>query len=307
MNDSNNKKIRIGIVAEYNPFHNGHIYQINEIKKIWPNSKIIVVMSGKYVQRGELAIASFDERKKIATQYGIDEVYEINQNDVIQAAHIFAKSAILELNKHNIDVLVFGSETNSIENFNLVAKTIINNNETYYQLLRDQMKQGISFPKANQIVLNKLINISFTLPNDILGLEYVKVIIKNKLKIKPYPIKRTIDFHSSEIKNNITSATNIRKMIFENNNDYQNYTPMRFNKIPDKIENYYENFKNIITNSSTEDLKSIKLMSEGMENLFKKNIDAKTYDEFIKRVNSKRYTSSRIKRTMLNVLLEIKK
>ena len=299
--------LRIGIVVEYNPFHNGHIYQINEIKKRWPNSTIIVAMSGKYVQRGDFAIASFNDRKKIALKYGIDEVFEIPQDKVIQAAHIFAQAAIDILNKQKIDILVFGSETDNIDDFILVAQTIQNNEEIYYKKIRSEMKKGFSFPKASQIVLQELINKSFVFPNDILGLEYVKTIINNNYNIKPICIKRTVGFHSDEIIGNITSATNIRKMILENNNLYKQFTPMIFDKKPDCIENYYGEFQKIIKNTDNEELKKIPLVSEGIENLFKKNIDIPTYEEFVNKVNSKRYTSSRIKRIMLQILLNANK
>lgn len=300
------KILRIGIIAEYNPFHNGHIHQINEIKKRWPQSQIIVILSGKYVQRGELAIAPFEVRKNIALQNNVDEVYELPFEFATQAAHIFAQGAIKELSKHNIDYLVFGSETNDIDNFYLVAKTIKDNNDLYYQKIKKAMKTGISFPKANQIVLEELIGKSFTLPNDILGLEYVKAIVNNNYPIKAFCIKRTNDFHSMIPSNNIASATYIRKLIFDNNLEYKQFTPMIFDKVPDRIENYYSNFQDIVKNTPNEELKKIKLISEGMENLFKKHIDAPSYDEFVNRVNSKRYTSSRIKRTMLYVLLNIK-
>ena len=149
-------------------------------------------------------------------------------------------------------------------------------------------------------------SVPFTLPNDILGLEYVKAIVNNNYPIKAFCIKRTNDFHSMIPSNNIASATYIRKLIFDNNLEYKQFTPMIFDKVPDRIENYYSNFQHIVKNTPNEELKKIKLISEGMENLFKKHIDAPSYDEFVNRVNSKRYTSSRIKRTMLYVLLNIK-
>lgn len=303
----NNQKKRIGIIAEYNPFHNGHIYQIQEIKKIWPKSKIVVLMSGQYVQRGELAICSFDQRKNIALQNGVDEIYETPFLASIQAAHIFAQEAVKEIAKYNIDILVFGSETNQIDDFYLIANTIKNNEKDFYNLLKQEMKKGISFPKANQIVLEKMINKSFTMPNDIMGLEFVKVIVNQNLNIKAYCIKRSIGCHDKQTQDNIASATYIRQLIFNQNQDYQKYTPMRFDTIPDRIENYYDQFQKIIQNSSTEQLKKIKLMDEGMENLFKKHINAASYNEFVSLTNSKRYTSSRIKRVMLHVILNIKK
>lgn len=302
-----NKKIRIGIIAEYNPFHNGHIYQIQEIKKQWPNSEIVVLMSGKYVQRGELAICSFEKRKKAAQEHEVDEVYEIPFQYAIQAAHIFAQESIKEISKHNIDILVFGSETNKIDDFYLIANTIKNNEKEFYSLIKKEMKKGISFPKANQIVLEQLINKSFQMPNDIMGLEFVKAIVNNNLNIKAHCIKRNVGFHSDQTFENIASATHIRKLIFTNDDTYQKYTPMRFDSTPDRIENYYSQFQEIIKNTPTNKLKQIKLMDEGMENLFKKNISANSYEEFVNLTNSKRYTSSRIKRVMLHVILNILK
>lgn len=301
------KNVRIGIVAEYNPFHNGHIYQINEIKKRWPNSTIVVVMSGRFVQRGEIAIAPFEKRKEIALQNGIDELYELPFFYATQAAHIFAYGAIMELHKHNIDILVFGSETDNVDDFYLIANTIKENKTQFYDLIKKEMKQGVSFPKANQLVLEKLIGKSFVMPNDILGLEYIKTIVNENLPIKPFCIKRTIDFHSNETKDNIASATYIRNLVYKKDNSYKKFTPMIFDTEPDRIENYYVDFQNIVKNSTVDELREIKMVTEGMENLFKKNIDAPTYDEFIQRTNSKRYTSSRIKRIMLYVLLQIKK
>ncbi|MDK2819335.1 MAG: nucleotidyltransferase family protein, partial [Mycoplasmataceae bacterium] len=111
----------VGIIAEYNPFHNGHIYQINYIKKNFPGEKIIVVMSGDYVQRGELAIAPFEIRKETALKFGIDEVIELPFEFVNQAAHIFAQNAVAILEERKISKLIFGSETNNINLFYDVA------------------------------------------------------------------------------------------------------------------------------------------------------------------------------------------
>lgn len=264
-------------------------------------------MSGQYVQRGELAICSFDQRKNIALQNGVDEVYETPFLASIQAAHVFAQEAVKEIAKYNIDILVFGSETNQIDDFYLIANTIKNNEKDFYTLLKQEMKKGMSFPKANQMVLEKMINKSFTMPNDIMGLEFVKAIINQNLNIKAHCIKRSVGFYDQQTQDNIASATYIRQLIFNQDQDYQKYTPMRFNTIPDRIENYYDQFQKIVQNSSTEQLREIKLMDEGMENLFKKHINAASYDEFVNLTNSKRYTSSRIKRVMLHVILNIQK
>ena len=303
----NNKILRIGIIAEYNPFHNGHIYQINWIKQKWNNAKIIVILSGNYVQRGELAIASFETRKKICLDYGVDEVYELSFEYATQAAHVFAYGAIELAYRLKINKLVFGSESNDIDLFYKIAQAIYQDETKYYQLLRSELKQGISFPKANQIVLEKIIGKSFILPNDILGLEYVKAIVKNNYPIQAISMLRTVGFHSDHPNGNVASASYIRKLIFEQNSDYQKYTPMIFKTIPDRIENHYWKFQEIVKNSSVSDLAKIHLVSEGMEYLFKKHIYLKTYADFIAACTSKRYPSSRIKRVLLYVLLQIQK
>lgn len=299
-------KLRIGIIAEYNPFHNGHIYQINWIKREYPNSTIIAIMSGDYVQRGEIAISSFEERKRVAIEHGIDEVHELPFEFATQAAHIFAFGALQKANELKIDLICFGSETNNIDLFYKIANTIKKNESAYYEILRKKLKTGISFPKASEMTLQELTNTSFKMPNDILGLEYIKAIVFNDLPIKAISIKRTVGFHSYEVKGNIASATHIRNLIHSNNEEYKKYTPMRFNEKPRVINDLYPKFQKIIRETPSEEIAKIKLVSEGIENLFKKNIEEKTYDEFVNKVNSKRYTSSRIKRTMLYILLNIK-
>jgi len=292
----------IGIVAEYNPFHNGHIYQINYIKQNFPNEKIIVVMSGDYVQRGELAVANFEVRKNIALKYGIDKVIELPFEFVNQAAHIFAQEAIKILHDNEVSIIVFGSETNDIDLFYNVANILKKDHLEYSKLLKIYLKKGLSFPKANELALTEMCGSKFIMPNDILGLEYVKTIVNNNYNIKAISIKREIGFHSEKVKENLASASFIRKMIF-NNEDISKYSPMIFNKKPNQTQDRYFEFQDKIKNTPLEKLAKIKLVSEGMENLFFKNIDQPDYDSFVNKVNSKRYTSSRIKRVMLNIIL----
>ena len=296
----------IGIIAEYNPFHNGHIYQINYIKNNFPGEKIIVIMSGKYVQRGELAIASFKKRKNIALKNGVDKVIELPQEFVIQAAHIFAQEAVKLLYAEGVSKIVFGSETDNIQLFYDIANILKNNLEEYNAKLKLNLKKGNSFPKAAALTLENMCGKSFEMPNDILGIEYVKAIVNNNYNIQAISIKREIGFHSDEVKGDMASASKIRKMIFDGE-DISKYSPMVFKKMPKRIEDKYSKFQKIIKTKPLSEIAKINLVSEGMENLFYKNIDEKTYEEFLNKVNSKRYTSSRIKRVMLNILLFYKK
>lgn len=294
--------VSVGIIAEYNPFHNGHIRQINYIKNNFPGEEIIVVMSGNYVQRGELAVASFEERKNIALKYGVNKVIEIPQKFVVQAAHIFAHEAVKLLNQQRVSKIVFGSETDDIKLFYEIANTIKDNLDSYNLNLKLNLKNGNSFPKAVALTLEHLCGKSFTMPNDILGIEYVKAIVNNNYNIKAISIKRTIGFHSEMVKGNLTSATNLRKMIFQRQ-DISKYSPMIFKDIPKRIEDEYGLFQNIMKEKSLSEISKINLVSEGMENLFFKHIDEPDYDSFVSKVNSKRYTSSRIKRVILQILL----
>ncbi|MGZ9413824.1 nucleotidyltransferase [Mycoplasma sp. 480] len=293
----------IAIIAEYNPFHNGHKYQLEYVKKNFPSDKIYIILSGKYVQRGEMAVASFEKRKEQALKYGADFVVELPFEYATQAAHIFANGALKIINDLKIDKLIFGSESNNVDNLYKIAETIYYNEEIYNKLVKKYLKEGFSFPNSSAKALQTLTGEEIRLPNDILGLEYVKSIVFNNYPIQAFCMQRTVDFHSETTFNEFASASLIRKMIFEKQ-DISKYTPMKFDKIPDRIENYYSKFQDIVRNTPAEILKLNPMISEGMENLFKKHIEEKTYDEFVNKCNSRRYTSSRIKRVMLYILLE---
>ena len=297
----------VAIIAEYNPFHNGHKFQIEEAKKRWPNEKIIVFMSGDYVQRGEISILPIEERSTIAKKFGVDEVIIMPFEVSTQAAHIFCEGAIKMVNNHNIDKLFFGSESNDPELLLNIANSIYSDIDQYNLLIKKNLKGGNSFPKATCLALNELTGQSFEMPNDILGLEYCKAIVKHNFPINVYTLKRSIGFHDQETKDNFASASLIRKMIYDGE-DVSQFIPYKIDyKNIRNIRSRYPEFQNIVRNSSPEELRNIKLISEGMENLFKKHIEAGSYNEFISLTNSKRYTSSRIQRVMLYVLLDVKK
>ncbi|MEA4191071.1 nucleotidyltransferase [Mycoplasma sp. 2248] len=303
------KKNIVGIVAEYNPFHNGHIYQINWIKQNIPNAYIVVGMTNKYTQRGEFPIASFRQRAKIAKKYGVNKVIKLDDKKSIQAAHIFASNAVKQLAKHKIKYLVFGSETNDIDLFYKIATTIKDNIDEYNKKIKFYLKQkGTGFPRAASQALSDLIGVSITLPNDILGIEYVKEIVNSNLDIKAISIQRTIPFHSDETMSNFASASKIRSMI-KNNEDVSTFTPMRLvYKSKNDIASTYKKFKKIVNKKTPQQLASIKMIDEGMENLFKKQVNLNDdYYSFIDACVSKRYTGSRIKRAYLSILLNIKK
>lgn len=298
----------VGIIVEYNPFHNGHIRQINWIKENFPGEKIIAIMSDKFTQRGELAVAPFKERKKIAKKYGVDKVIKLGFEQTVQAAHVFAYNAVMELyEKGKIDKLVFGSESNDPQKMIEIAQIIKNNQEEFYEeIKRIQKVEKFSFPKAASLAIKKIAGDSYEMPNDILGFEYVKTIINNNLPIKIYSIKRNTDYHSLEASEIYASATFLREKIYKGE-DISKWSPMVFYKIPKHTSELYIKFQKNMLNAEREKLQEIPVISEGIENLLIKHISIPTYDLFVEACTSKRYTASRIKRIMAWVIVKMKK
>lgn len=262
-------------------------------------------MSGKYVQRGELAIASFEERSKFALEHGASKIIELPFEFATQAAHIFAEGAVLSAYKAGVTKLFFGSESNDARRLMLIAKTIKDNMDKYNTGVKEFLKLGYSFPKASAESLARLIGHPITMPNDILGLEYCKAIVKHNLPIEVFTLERTVGFHSEVPNQEFASASYIREQV-KLGRDVSQYTPMKFDQPIERIEDHYHEFQKIVRETPANELAKIKLISEGMENLFKKHIEAPSYEAFVEATNSRRYTSSRIKRVMLYVLLGIK-
>lgn len=205
----------IGLIAEYNPFHNGHLYQINKIKEMYPDSIIIAVVSSSFTQRGDLSVLNKWEKTKIALNNNIDIVLELPFVYATQSSDIFAKGAVSILEKLNIDTLVFGTERDNIEEIKKVADLQLNNKE-YDNLVKKYLKEGINYPTATNKAVQKLSGEKIDSPNDLLALSYIKQIKKDNKNIDIINIKRTTSYHGKEIDNNITSATNIRDKYLNN-------------------------------------------------------------------------------------------
>ncbi|WP_373440430.1 nucleotidyltransferase [Metamycoplasma equirhinis] len=300
--------MKIGFVAEFNPFHNGHIYLISEIRRRFPNCEIVVALSSDYVQRGEIACASFSERKEIALQHGVNEVIELDFFTSTQAAHVFAEGSIKKLISKDVDVICFGaSDTNNINKYIFAAQTLKDNLEKYNILVKKNLKEGKSYVASTYSAMHQILGDEELIPQDILGFEYTKYIINNNINVKLECVLRTAEHSSLEGKQKYASATLLRKMLKDGKNISQ-YSPMQISQPIPKIEDKFLEMKEVIMKSSASELAQIMLVSEGVENLFKKNISlAKNYSEFIDLCSSKRYTKSRIKRVLLYVLLGIKK
>ena len=298
----------IGIIAEYNPFHNGHIYHLKKIKELFPDSRLVLVLSGNFTQRGLPSIINKWDKTKIALEYGIDLVIELPYPFATQSADIFAKGAIEILNEVNCDYLVFGSESDNVEQLKQLANIQINN-PNFNNLTKKYLDKGVNYPTAMNLSLKEITGNEVMLPNDLLGLSYIKEIIKQNSKIIPMTIKRTNDYHDTLIENNIASATSIREAI-KNNKDIKDAVPEEsLNIIKENsifLDNYFTYFKyQIYTNK---DLSKILDVDEGIENKILKVIDeVNNFEEFIEKIKTKRYTYNKIVRMINHILCEFTK
>ena len=299
---------KVGIICEYNPFHNGHIYHLRKIKEMYPDSMIILVMSSSFTMRGEISLLNKWDKTSIALKYGVDLVVELPTFYSTNSADIFAEGAIKLLSYLNCDYLVFGSESNDIDSLIELANIQINNKE-YEDKVKEYMDLGNNYPTSLSKALTDITNKTINLPNDLLGLSYVKEIIKQKSNIKPITILRTNDYHDKEINNNITSATSIREAI-KNNLDIKNNVPRETLDciIKNDIEtNYFKLLKYKIL-SDINNLNNYLDVSEGLDNLIRKSIvKVNSYTELIESIKTKRYTYNRLNRMFIHILLNIKK
>lgn len=298
----------IGIIAEYNPFHLGHLYQINKIKEIYPNSIIIAIISTNFTQRGDISIINKWNKTNICLDNNIDLVVELPTLYATQSSDIFAYAALKILNEFKIDTLVFGTETDDINTLYKLANTQLNNQE-YDTLVKKYLLDGINYPTAMNKALNKLTNLNITKPNDLLALSYIKEIIKNKYNITPVSIKRTNDYHQNKITNNIISANLIRKL-HQENKDINQYIPYKkeqyiYNNV--SINNTFPYLKYQIINEKN-NLDKYLTVDEGIENRILKLINnSSTWEELVMNIKTKRYTYNKINRMLLHILLGITK
>lgn len=298
---------KIGIICEYNPFHNGHLYHINKIKEIFPNCLIILVMSGNFTQRGDVSIIDKWDKTKIALEYGVDLVAELPFAYASQSADIFSKGALKLLNNLKVDYIVFGSESNNVEILTKLAKLQLED-QSYNNLIKEYLKEGINYPTALSKALKKISKIDVSSPNDILGLSYIREIIKNNYKIKAITIQRTNDFHQKNADKSIASATSIRNLI-KTNKSIDPFVPRKvidYLKQPIFLEDYFLILKYKILSSA--DLSIYQTVDEGIENrVYKSALVSNNLEELIMNIKTKRYTYNKITRMLVHILCDFTK
>ena len=281
------------IIVEYNPLHNGHIHHINKARELTNCDTLVAIMSGNFVQRGEVSIIDKWQRAKQAILNDVDLVIELPYIYATQSATQFANGAIALAKLIKANYLVFGSETNNIDNLKEIALMNINVDH-----LKENMKKGTSYISSYSLLQGSYYS------NDILGIAYLKAL--NNSNIIPLTIQRTTNYHDDIISSNIASATSIRKAIFDNQT-YTNTTPMNF-EYTNNNSNYFKYLKFLLMTLSPSYISNIFLVNEGIENHLIKCIkNSNTYDEFINKAINRRYTKGRIQRTIIQILNQITK
>lgn len=319
----------LGVIVEYNPFHNGHMYHLMKAREIVNPDYTIAVMSGNFVQRGEPAIIDKFSRAEIALEMGIDVVFELPFLYSIQDANGFAYGSVGVLDRTNVVTdVVFGSESADIDTLKIISNTLFNQPEEYQKNLKKYLKEGYSFPNARKNALidyfesKKLLNKEQILiiekSNDILGLEYLVALQKFNSKIKPHTIKRQgARYNDEKFLGEFSSATAIRKLWRERKYDLIKAAvpeitfeimqrEEKLGKAPIFLDDFELSFLSYLRTLSRDDLKKYYGVTEGLEQRIieaaKRN---NTLDGLYHTIKSKRFTYTRIKRTLLNIYFGI--
>lgn len=310
-----------GIICEYNPFHNGHIYQIEETKKQTGATHIVAVMSGNYVQRGEPALMDKFRRAEIAVKNGVDLVIEMPVQYSLANAELFARCGVLLMGALRcVEGISFGSECGSIEQLTECAEAVMN--VTTPENLKPLLEQGMPFPDAvHQLVTFKygpLVGDLLNSPNNILGVEYIKSLKLLGLneKIKPFTIKREGAEHDgTDHSASIASGEYIRRLI-DDGEDFSAYVPKA---TADAVAEYdekellcwFENFERVLLyrlrTISPQELAAIPDVGQGLENrIFQAARMSNSLEQLLENIKVKRYPMARIKRILLNALIGVR-
>lgn len=323
--------LKIGIVAEYNPFHNGHLYQIEEIKRRMEKDTLIVaVVSGDFVQRGDFSYFDKWQKTEVALNHGVDMVVELPLYYSVQNAEIFSKMSTKILDYLEMDFQVFGAEEKDIE---VLARIIeLQEREDYKKNLMELMKKGNSYSTSQKLALSEYGYGDTVKSNNILALEYMRTMKKENLNIKPYIIQREIsDYNEMEIekaRKSIVSATFIRKVLMEKDGNPKNvrdfipektYELLQKNYGLEKKENEGLKWKNLkesmfkflkyklLMETKKEIIKIYDMNDEIYARIYRGVSKSNTYEVFLKEVKSRNFSIKRIERIVLNILLNITK
>ena len=281
----------VGLVTEYNPFHNGHLYHLNKAMELTGADISVAVMSGDFVQRGELAVLDKYTRASMALNSGVNLVVELPVNYAVSSAESFAAGALKVLDYIKADSIAFGSESGNIERLSKLTHILCDNEDTLYKEISKYTANGISYAAARQKVVEKLTDkdtaAMLTSSNNILAVEYLKAIIKNNYAIKPYTIKRQGDsYNDTDIRSEYASATALRGNLKADN--ISKYIPVKAGLILSSNTNYI--YPDDITEALFTRLLGILFASSYDKNVFIENV--MRYPDVNKEIAGRLYKSA---------------
>lgn len=313
-----------GVVVEYNPFHNGHFYHLQETKKATGADCIIAVMSGNFLQRGEPALLSKWKRTKMALLGGADLVIELPYSFATSHAPRFAFGSIFLLQSLGAESFCFGSESGDAELFNKTHDSVNAQKETYQELVRSFISKGVSYPSAASRAYESLdipLALDLSKPNNILGFEYVRASRELGSHIRPVTIKRkNADYHDVMLgKGNIASATAIRETIFKG--DVKQAAPYMPHYTLEMLaeeqvekgtlmdwERFFPLLRYQLLSTSPHEINRYYEVEEGLEyRMIEAMKKSDSFETFMKHLKTKRYTWTRLQRACLHVLNKVQK
>ena len=317
----------IGVVAEYNPFHNGHYYHLQATKEITGAEYCVAVISGNFTQRGDTSIVNKWAKAYMAICGGADLVIELPTVYSISSAENFASGAVKILdNLKVVNAISFGAEANDLATLNNIANVLYEEPKAYTNILSHELKKGISYPAAREnalmMYLNDIKRYANTLssPNNILAIEYLKALKIQKSKLEPIMIKRKkVYYNDNKIVDDFASATAIRKLLQDG--EYANlrkviprssYTIIgqesRKGGMVLSLAKYEKEIIYALRKMTVEEIADLPDVSEGLQFAIKNAAnEANNLKDLISNIKSKRYTQTRIQRILLYALLGIDK
>ncbi|MDP4161561.1 MAG: nucleotidyltransferase [Bacillota bacterium] len=317
----------VGVIVEYNPFHNGHAFHLEAAREAAGAQIVIAAMSGNFLQRGEPALVSKWMRAKMALLGGADIVFELPYPFAVQQAETFANGAVSLLEAAGCSALCFGSEDGDIEAFKNTMHLFEKNQSLFDEKVKLHIKTGVSYPKALSLsfedlqLQGNLVNLSK--PNNILGFQYIQALHRQKSGMLPLTIKRKhADYHDEHFSSEtIASATSIRKALFDSTDgqhSIRQFIPAQSAVLLEEYyrkyglfhhwENYWQLLKYRLLQMTPDDLRSIYEMEEGLEHRFlKASLAAASFAEFMEQIKTKRYTWTRLQRACAHILTNARK
>ncbi|RSD28127.1 nucleotidyltransferase [Mesobacillus subterraneus] len=317
----------VGVVVEYNPFHNGHLFHLQQAKEKSGADIAIAAMSGNFLQRGEPALVSKWARTEMALAAGVDIVFELPYRFATQHAEVFAEGAVSILSAAGCTTLCFGSESGDLEAFKRTIAYLETNNDRFQEQIRFYTGEGHSYPKSIALSFRSLSPseefIDISKPNNILGLHYIQAIISQKSAMQAETITRkNAGYHDEHFASaTIASATSIRKALFGASGEIETikqYVPDTTYELLLKYrddyggfhswESYWHLLKYKLLQSTPAEIKEFYEVEEGLENRLLAAASASdTFQEFMEAIKTKRYTWTRLQRVCLHILTNTRK